>query len=218
MNTPFCEDVPDIPEYLQPKIVNVLNSDPEPFKNLNKDKKPKIIVTSNIVIEEASPEERIILSDIQTQINKRKRRRGGTSQEKSSIVKKKKKLVYHSDSSLTSETSFHAADDSDYENFDEYIASCLQEQEEQDNIDQENRCPWGLRKILSINDQIPTVKFARKVKNSKSDKGTVFTYPNIEDICAVHDLNDVVAILSDPQISRRGHFTFNLDFNKYNIQ
>lgn len=46
----------------------------------------------------------------------------------------------------------------------------------------------------------------------------VFTYPNIEDICAVHDLNDVVAALSDPQISRRGHFIFNLDFDKYNIQ
>lgn len=72
--------------------------------------------------------------------------------------------------------------------------------------------------VLSINDQIPTVKFARRVKSCKSDKGTVFTYPNIEDICAVHDLNDVVAVLSDPQISRRGHFIFNLDFDKYNIQ
>ncbi|PZC76450.1 hypothetical protein B5X24_HaOG204541 [Helicoverpa armigera] len=250
MNTPFCEDAP---ECLQSKIVNELNTDPEPFENPHKNKKPKIIITSNIVIKEATPEKRIVLRDIQTQINERKRRQTGTSHGQSSALKKKKKrvYVYDSDSSQTSETSFHAADDSDYENFDNYIASCLQEQEEQENNDQENRCPFGLSdidfyvedsprlrenswiivkfaskksvkhfigKVLSIVDQIPTVKFARRVKNSKNAMGTVFTYPNIEDICAVHDLNDVIAVLPDPQISRRGHFIFNFVFDKYNIQ
>lgn len=62
------------------------------------------------------------------------------------------------------------------------------------------------------------MKFSRKVKNSKGDKGTVFIYPTNEDVCAVQDLNDVIAVLPNPQISRRGHFRFNLDLGKFNIQ
>ena len=62
------------------------------------------------------------------------------------------------------------------------------------------------------------MKFARKVKNSKCVDGTVFTFPNIDDICAVNDLSDIIAVLPDPQISRRGHFIFKVDFDHYNIQ
>ncbi|CAG5047276.1 unnamed protein product [Parnassius apollo] len=241
MNTSFCEDTP---ECVQLKIGN--DPDPMKMKNPNKNKKPKVIIMSNIVIKEASPEKKVVLRDINTEMNKGKRHASTSRGPSSKIKRKEKKIVYHSDSSLTSETSFQAADDSDYENFDDYIASCLQEQEEQENI-----CPFGLSdidfyvenslglqencwiiakfaskksikhfvgKVLSIKNQIPKVKFARKVKNSKCVKETVFTYPNIEDICDVPDLKDVIAVLPDPQISRRGHFIFNLDFDKYNIQ
>lgn len=248
MNLPFCDY---IPECLQLKIADVPKNDPELLNHSpSKKKKSKIIITSNIVIKEASPEN--VLRNIDTKINtQRKRTLASTSQEQPSKIKRKRKRVYKSDSSLTSETSFHAADDSDYENFDNYIASCLQEQKEQDNFDQENICPFGLSdidfyvedslefkedswiiakfaskksikhylgKVLSINEKIPTVKFARKVKNSKCEKGTVFIYPDIEDVCTVQDLNDIVAVLPTPQISRRGHFIFNLDLGKYNIQ
>ncbi|CAB3231145.1 unnamed protein product [Arctia plantaginis] len=183
MNTPFYEDAP---ECLQPKGVN-----PEQFKNPNQNKKPKIIITSNIVIKEASPEKGIVLRDItKTQINKRKRRQAGTSQRQSFTIKKKKKLIYQSDSSLTSETSFHAADDSDYENFDNYIASCLQEQEEQENIEQENRCPFGLSDI-NFHEEGPRLqenswiiaKFASK-KSVKHFIGNVLSTNSHGEICS----------------------------------
>lgn len=62
------------------------------------------------------------------------------------------------------------------------------------------------------------VKFARKVKTSKCEKGTVFTYPNVDDICTVSDLNYIVAVLPKPQTTRRGQFIFKQRFNEFNIQ
>ncbi|CAK1582474.1 unnamed protein product [Parnassius mnemosyne] len=128
----------DTPECLQLKIV----IDSKPYKNPNKNKKPNNYVQYNY--KKASPENITVLRDIDTQMNKRKRRQASTSRRPSSKIKRRKdkKFVHHSDSSLTSETSFLAADDSDYESFDNYIASCLQEQEEQENI-----CPFELSDI-----------------------------------------------------------------------
>ncbi|XP_049876484.1 uncharacterized protein LOC126374068 [Pectinophora gossypiella] len=240
-NTPFYNNTPNC---LQMKIVAGPNNNPEPSEKSNQ--KPKIIITSNIVINAASAEKNNILREISTEINKRKRRKSTTR--KQSKICRKKRHVYNSDSSLTSQISFDAADtdDSEYENFDSYIESCLQEQEEQENV-----CPFGLSdiefytqdclglqegrwviakfaskksikhfvgEVISMNDKIPTVKFARKVKNSKRQQGTVFTYPYIEDVFTVQDLNDIVAVLPDPQVSRRGHFIFNINFDKYNVQ
>ncbi|XP_063824521.1 uncharacterized protein LOC135074144 [Ostrinia nubilalis] len=253
MNFLFCDDTP---ECLQLNTDSIPKNDLELQKKSSIKKKPSkiiitskpsnIIITSNKVIKEASPENNMPLRDKDTQINTKKRRQANISQLQSSKNKRKRKRVYDSESSSTSETSFRAADDSDCEDFDNYIQTYLQEQEDQENI-----CPFGLSniefheedplgfdknswvivkfaskksvkhfigKILFINNKIPTVKFARKVKNSKCNKGTVFTYPNIDDVCAVQDLNDIITVLPDPQITRRGQFIFNLSLEKYNIQ
>ncbi|CAH0719077.1 unnamed protein product, partial [Brenthis ino] len=128
LNTPFYGDAP---KCLQKIITDLPKNNPEPCQNSPNKKTPKIIITSNIVIKEASPEKRIVLRDIDTQINERKRKQTSTPKGQSSKMKRKKKhIICNSDSSLSSNISFHAADDSDYGNFDNYIASCLQEQEE----------------------------------------------------------------------------------------
>lgn len=61
-------------------------------------------------------------------------------------------------------------------------------------------------KVLSINGKIPTVKFVRKIKESKCEKGTTFTYPIVDDIYTMDHLEDVITILPKPK------------FNSFNIQ
>lgn len=72
--------------------------------------------------------------------------------------------------------------------------------------------------ILYIKDNIPTVKFVRKVKNAVGGKALNFTYPPVEDICEIHHVDDVVVVLPQPIITRRGQIMFKLDFSSYNIQ
>lgn len=73
-------------------------------------------------------------------------------------------------------------------------------------------------RILSVTNNIPTVKFLRKVKNSKNSKGLVFTYPDIDDVCEMHHPDDILLILPKPNISRRGQLIFNINLCDYNIQ
>lgn len=73
-------------------------------------------------------------------------------------------------------------------------------------------------KVLSKNDSNPTVKFARKVKQCKLSKGTTFTYPIIDDIYIIEHMEDVITVLPEPEITRRGHIVFNCDLSTYNIQ
>lgn len=58
--------------------------------------------------------------------------------------------------------------------------------------------------ILAINNKIPTVKFVRKVKESKCQEGTIFIYPLVDDICTIQNLKDVITILPKPKVIRRG--------------
>ncbi|CAH0716346.1 unnamed protein product, partial [Brenthis ino] len=46
-------------------------------------------------------------------------------------------------------------------------------------------------RVLSIKDNIPTVKFVRNVKNLKDSKGLIFTYPQVDDIYEMQ-LGDVI--------------------------
>ncbi|KAL4719074.1 hypothetical protein ACJJTC_011538 [Scirpophaga incertulas] len=144
---------------------------------------------------------------------------------------KKRQKIFDSDSSsmfddnevLTIDT-----DDSDYVTMnDYYIAKCLQEQEENENFEPTDTS-FGFHEIeyftenqgniLAINNKFPTVKFVRKVKESKCEEGTVFTYPLVDDICTMQNLNDVITILTKPKITRRGRIIFRVDFNNFNIQ
>lgn len=72
--------------------------------------------------------------------------------------------------------------------------------------------------VLAINDKIPTVKFVRKVKESKCEDGTTFTYPLVDDICTMQHLQDILTILPKPKIIRRGRIVFKVDFSNFNIQ
>lgn len=73
-------------------------------------------------------------------------------------------------------------------------------------------------RILYITHNIPTVKFLRKVKNTADSKRLTFTYPSVEDICEMHHVDDVVVVLPQPIITRRGQVMFEVDFSNYNIQ
>ncbi|KAL4710116.1 hypothetical protein ACJJTC_016518 [Scirpophaga incertulas] len=57
--------------------------------------------------------------------------------------------------------------------------------------------------ILSFQNQMPIVKYVRKVKQSRSDTVTSFTYPIVEDISVIKHKEDIVCILPKPIISRR---------------
>ncbi|KAL4707264.1 hypothetical protein ACJJTC_019802 [Scirpophaga incertulas] len=74
-------------------------------------------------------------------------------------------------------------------------------------------------KVITIKGTIPEVKFVRKVKESKCNSGVVFTYPRVDDVCTIRHLDDILLILPDPNISRRGQIVFNnINLSKYNLQ
>lgn len=74
-------------------------------------------------------------------------------------------------------------------------------------------------KVLSMKYNVPEVKFVRKKKESKFHKGLVFSYPTVDDICTMQHLDDVILVLPDPNISRRGQIIFNnIDLSNYNVQ
>jgi hypothetical protein len=72
--------------------------------------------------------------------------------------------------------------------------------------------------VLLSDDEFPTIKFVRKVKESKCETGTTFTYPIVDDICTMRHLEDVITVLPKPQITRRRRIVFNVDFSGFNIQ
>ncbi|KAL4717161.1 hypothetical protein ACJJTC_017048 [Scirpophaga incertulas] len=74
-------------------------------------------------------------------------------------------------------------------------------------------------KVITIKGTTPEVEFVRKVKESKCNSGVVFTYPRVDDICTIRHLDDILLILPDPNISRRGQIVFNnINLSKYNLQ
>ncbi|CAG5035669.1 unnamed protein product [Parnassius apollo] len=70
--------------------------------------------------------------------------------------------------------------------------------------------------VISVKNEIPTVKFLRKIKNAKGKK-LAFTYPNVEDTCEMMHLNDIILVLPQPNISRRSQI-FDINLSEYNVQ
>lgn len=70
--------------------------------------------------------------------------------------------------------------------------------------------------IISLNEKTPTIKYVRKVRSAK--KESIFTYPVNNDICKMEHIEDILAVLPAPEISRRGHIIFKINFNSYNVQ
>lgn len=71
--------------------------------------------------------------------------------------------------------------------------------------------------VLQLENSIPTVKFLRKVNNTKGNK-LIFTYPHVADVCKIKHTDDIVFMLPQPTVSRRGQMTFDAKFNNFNIQ
>lgn len=159
-------------------------------------------------------------------------------------IKQRKK---RSDSESSIEMSVAETDDSEYETMDEFIRHYQQEEQENvepsisygmsdieyftENGNKFKTDSWILAKfatkksvkhfvgkVISMKDDVPEVKFVRKVKESKFKRGSVFTYPTIDDIWTMKHLDDIVRVLPEPNISRRGHIIFNIDLSNYNIQ
>ncbi|CAH0719504.1 unnamed protein product, partial [Brenthis ino] len=183
-----------------------------------------------------------------TCIKKGKKNINNRQKSKSSkhAVKKKKIATYIETSSENSDIiSLADTDKSEYETLNEYI-TCLEDQEGKENL--EPAIPFGISdidyctvdflkkddwivakfatkkslkhfvgRVLSIKDNIPTVKFVRNVKNLKDSKGLIFTYPQVDDIYEMQ-LGDVIKVLPQPNISRRGQIIFDTDISYYNIQ
>ncbi|KAJ8728786.1 hypothetical protein PYW07_006482 [Mythimna separata] len=167
---------------------------------------------------------------------------------KKTVKKKKLRTYIESSSENSDILSLADTDNSECETFDDFITTCLEEQVEKENFEpalpfgvsdveyftgDDDICKkddWIVAKfatkkslkhfvghVLRIKDKIPTVKFVRKVKNSRGSKGLVFTYPNVEDVCEMQ-LDDVIKVLPQPNISRRGQIMFDFDLRCYNIQ
>ncbi|RVE47096.1 hypothetical protein evm_008280 [Chilo suppressalis] len=163
-----------------------------------------------------------------------------------SIKQKKKRPVSESSSATDVDMSISDTDDSEYETIDEFITLCQQEEQENlepipcgisdienftANCNKLNTDSWILAKfvtkksikyyvgkVISMKDNVPEVKFVRKVKESKCDRGLMFTYPTIDDICTMKHLDDIVMVLPEPNICRRGQIIFNINLSRYNVQ
>lgn len=71
-------------------------------------------------------------------------------------------------------------------------------------------------KVLSTKNNNPTIKYVRKFHTKT--KESVFTYPNVDDIHELKHVSDIVTILPQPKILRRGQVLFKISFEGYNIQ
>lgn len=67
--------------------------------------------------------------------------------------------------------------------------------------------------IIKIdNDEKPVVKFLRRKRKTE-----LFYYPQVDDISSIYD-EDIITLLPNPILSRRGEIKFLFDFSKFNVQ
>ncbi|KAL0868247.1 hypothetical protein ABMA27_007778 [Loxostege sticticalis] len=70
--------------------------------------------------------------------------------------------------------------------------------------------------IIDIKDDIPIIKYVRKTQTRQ--QGLLFVFPNVDDICELKHVEDIVSILPTPTFTRRGQISFSINFCKFNIQ
>lgn len=124
-------------------------------------------------------------------------------------------------------------DDSDEDlTFDKYLQ---QQQDQIEEAEAEESCEinniqvgkWALVKfaskrkimyfvgqIIEVNEGEPLIKFTRRKEATNSK--TVFSWSVPDDVCLV-DSDDVVKILPEPTLGRRGELIFNISFQSYNL-
>ncbi|CAK1588378.1 unnamed protein product [Parnassius mnemosyne] len=69
--------------------------------------------------------------------------------------------------------------------------------------------------IININDDIPVIKYVRKTQTKQ--RGLLFVYPNVDDICELKHVADIVSVLPKPTITRRGQISFSINIGKFNL-
>ncbi|XP_045766027.1 uncharacterized protein LOC123867805 [Maniola jurtina] len=168
-------------------------------------------------------------------------------QKHTSVKRRKKRSSSQSSLTTDIEMKIDDTDDSEYETMDDFIATCQKEEQENIEpsihygisdieyfTESDNKLKtdsWILAqfvtkksvkhfvgKVISIKNNIPEVKFLRKKKESKVNRGSVFTYPTVDDIWPMKHLDDIILVLPEPKICRRGQIIFNIDLSNYNVQ
>ncbi|CAK1601637.1 unnamed protein product [Parnassius mnemosyne] len=60
------------------------------------------------------------------------------------------------------------------------------------------------------------IKYVRKTQTKQ--RGLLFVYPNVDDICELKHVADIVSVLPKPTITRRGQISFSINIGKFNLQ
>lgn len=72
---------------------------------------------------------------------------------------------------------------------------------------------YFIDQITNFNDE-PEVRFAKTISQNKF--ATICVFPEIDDVSEVSQEN-IVSVLPQPQIARRGAFHFSISFTNYNL-
>lgn len=72
----------------------------------------------------------------------------------------------------------------------------------------------GIVESIEEDSENAIVRFLRKVPNKKI---SIFTYPENEDVSVVTDA-DIIKVLPEPKMGRRGELVFSVQFSSFNIQ
>ena len=70
-------------------------------------------------------------------------------------------------------------------------------------------------KIINVYNNEINVKFVRK--SMFFMKKSIFVFPDIDD-CSIVSLSDIIALLPNPKVGRRGEISFEVSFAMYNVQ
>lgn len=125
--------------------------------------------------------------------------------------------------------------DSDDPTFDDFMASCLEEEREEKEMEvslssqvpqkgnwvlarfpMKTKVVYYVGKIVGISgDGDPTVDFLRRYRKATND--STFIWPQTQDQSEI-PANDIECVLPEPQFGRRGEVQFSVSFASYNIQ
>lgn len=164
------------------------------------------------------------------------------------LKKKQKKIKKYEEDLLTdSDFTIHDTDNSDEADFESYCNTLLfqHNSDNEENVNTTfglndiqffeeslfklNKHDWVLVKfmtkksvkyyvgqVIEMCHEIPMIKYLRKTQTKQ--KGQLFVYPNVDDICELKHVEDIVSVLPQPTISRRGQISFEVNFGMLNIQ
>lgn len=188
--------------------------------NTEKKKRSKICAGAEIITAE----------EVIERINNQNQEKKKKASEKDTISRKvnRKRQIDEIETSEEEDEEAIRYSESDDEDFLTMIEREKQEIEEENDIDNAAKirdwvivrfCTKKTKKyfigqITDFHDE-PEVRFVKTVSQNKF--ATICVFPEIEDISEV-SLENIVSVLPQPQIGRRGEFHFPVSFSNYNLQ